>query len=259
MQCDKTQALDSEKSILKKSKSIIQKFAMNHYFNCFGNDWDKEVIFYDPRENNLSLNLSLEAQKDIKYIQKISFSQFSNGNMIHIKNIRMQTKYLAYFLSFSFPQKVNELTLVSDQGFTLKITPYFNEIMRLNSKVLEKIYLNGFRFNTSQFKRLMVSYAHVHKIGLRFCDLSFPVAFFFGELLADTQIHLIDLAYSVISKNSDCDNYLDEFTIFIKALASSPDLKLSLNEIFITSCGIENCDAETILNDNGLEHVKIWV
>ncbi|CAI2366276.1 unnamed protein product [Moneuplotes crassus] len=255
MQLDKTLACYLEKFFLENNEAINKRISKNHCINSY------EIIGMKTKSimillEDIELYFNLNCYKDVKFIERLPFCVISSAQELEVDQIKIRNKRVIKFLSSSFPQKVSEFSLVSAFGYTPNIFPYFNVLLRQSSRVTNVICIGGFKLNDRQFKRLMVSYAHVHEIKLCSCNLSLPATMSFDGLLKNTRIQSIDLSYSEHKVNSVRMNNLDGFKRLIQVLGSSPNLKLTLKVINISCFQIEESDAREILNENELGQVS---
>ncbi|CAI2386127.1 unnamed protein product [Moneuplotes crassus] len=102
-----------------------------------------------------------------------------------------------------------------------------NPLVRLSSKVAQRVSLHRFCIGFPQLKRLVGAYKHVRSLGFMFCRLSIPSVPDFSKALINCQIQELNLGGSGDSSLSDWDSNFDQFKNLVQGLASSPDLKLN--------------------------------
>ncbi|CAI2372150.1 unnamed protein product [Moneuplotes crassus] len=139
----------------------------------------------------------------------------------------------------------------------LKRSNYLNSLTRLSSKVVQQVHFSDFSIGLPQLKRLVAAFRHVRALGLRYCRLSIPSVADLSKALKNCQIQEIYLLESGNSDRSDWENNLEEFENLVQGLASSPDLRLSLEQVNVYNCGVTQNKAEHIFEENQLGGVNI--
>ncbi|CAI2371871.1 unnamed protein product [Moneuplotes crassus] len=166
-------------------------------------------------------------------------------------------RFVLNFLQSSFPNKIKKFDFWCSGRMDLKRSNYLNFLTRLSSKVVQKVLFKNFRIGLPRLKRLVAAFRHVRTLGLRWCRLSIPSVPDLSKALKNCQIQEIDLYRAGDSDNSDWENNFDEFDNLVQGLASSPDLRLSLEKVYVYDCGITQNKIEQVFEENQLGGVNI--
>ncbi|CAI2371599.1 unnamed protein product [Moneuplotes crassus] len=256
---ENTQKICLEKSVLAKTKKQEVTTCQSILYKVLP---DEEVEPSDPdfeevsRNNGLHIRLNKirneKLLKSLKCLKVFDIVWLILGG-IDSKNRR----FVLNFLQSSFPNKIKELDFRSSGQMDLKRCNYLNSLTRLTSKVVRLVHFERFSIGLPQLKRLVAAFKHVRTLGLISCRLSIPSVTDLSKALKNCQIQKIDLNGSGDSDCSDWDNNFDEFENLVQGLASSPDLRLSLEKVDVTECGVTQNKVEQVFEENQLGEVNI--
>ncbi|CAI2370082.1 unnamed protein product [Moneuplotes crassus] len=129
--------------------------------------------------------------------------------------------------------------------------------MGISSRVCREILISTLKINASRFKRVVAAFKHVHLIRFSLCKISIPKAFNLSQALRNTKINIFDCSYCGNSNYCGWKNNPQEFASLIKALVTSPDLKLSLQRIEAYHSCISMSKIRKILDANSFNNVDI--
>ncbi|CAI2371814.1 unnamed protein product [Moneuplotes crassus] len=139
----------------------------------------------------------------------------------------------------------------------LKRCNYLNSLTTLSSKVVREINFSQFSIGLPQLKRLVAAFRHVRTLWLTHCRLSIPSVPDLSKALKNCQIQVIDLEGSGDSDCSDWENNFDEFENLVQGLASSSDLRLSLEEVYVYGCEVTRYKVGQVFEENQLGGVNV--
>ncbi|CAI2368874.1 unnamed protein product [Moneuplotes crassus] len=212
-----------------------------------------------PKKTIISINYLIFRQERNQYFEKkTNFMRPYKVNYVTLFQSAEVNKHTLKFIKSSFPQRVAELRINCSQDPYLYIFPISNLILEVSSKVLEKIVIDGFIISAYQFKRIMACCKHLRKIFFWRCNISIPSVFNFSQTLKNTKIKMLDFDCSGNSTFTNWEEGFEEFQNLIQGLATSPDLKKSLQEFKARNCCIEEEIIREILEENGFNNVQIF-
>ncbi|CAI2373002.1 unnamed protein product [Moneuplotes crassus] len=247
----------SEKFILKETCIMESKFIENLYFKNYRCELESEMGYSSSRRRGTCciLEFSLDNCKEAKFLHEIKCCQSLNYSYLGFHQIKIRNMHFINEFAPLFLGKVDNLTLFSEYEPIPKIG-LSNSILRWSARVLGEVLITWFNINARQFKRLMASYRHVNAIKLHYCKISVPAYVNFSKALKNTKIKSISIVGTGEHGYSDWKNNPDEFKNLVQSLASSPDLKMSIEKINIEWIGVEEDEAQEILRDNGLVSIE---
>ncbi|CAI2371963.1 unnamed protein product [Moneuplotes crassus] len=257
---ENTQIISLEKSVLAEAKeqevttcqSILYKSRPDREFEP--SDPDSEEM-----SGNSFLGIELDEIRDEKLLKSLKCPKVFDIDCLHLDEITSKNRCFVNFLQSSFPNKVKTLNFLSSDQMDLKRSTYLHSLTRLSSKIVQKVCFKNFSIGLPQLKRLVAAFKHVRTLGLIYCKLSIPSVPDLSKALKNCQIQGIYLQGSGDSDGSDWENNFDEFENLVQGLASSPDLRLSLEEVDVTECGVTKNKVEQVFEENQLGGVNIIV
>ncbi|CAI2366729.1 unnamed protein product [Moneuplotes crassus] len=248
-----------EKSILVKSISQEYKRCCCIYYNTFSREIKARLP--DPESSvhcfDHSLQIIIGYPCCIELIKKLKFLKFFDIRNVALDTGKSKIKHILNFIDFSFPNKTNDFTIYLSVGMKIKSSTCFNSLVRISSKIAQRVTLKFFSLSLRQLKRLVAAYRHVEGLNIWSCKLSIPKVPDFSRALQNCKIQVIDLWGTGNYSYSNWGDNPSELKNLIQGLASSSDLKLSLREVHIGDCGIKKSQAEQIFTENQLEGVEI--
>ncbi|CAI2372009.1 unnamed protein product [Moneuplotes crassus] len=254
-----SQIISLEKPVLEETKEQDITRCQSILHNVYPKQFKIQPLVSDFEEvpTNSQLWINFSDLRYVKFAQSMKYLKFFNINSIWFDDVDSKNKRFVDFLETSFPDKTNELCFRSDDGLDLNSSNYLNTLIRLSSKVTQKVEFIGFYIGLPQLKRLVAAYKHVRVLKLFYCSLSIPNTPDFSKALINCQIQELSLEGSGCSYKSDWGNNFDEFENLALGLASSPDLSLSLKKVYIYDCGVTQNEAEQIFEENQFKNVEI--
>ncbi|CAI2371786.1 unnamed protein product [Moneuplotes crassus] len=262
-----TKAIEEENTqIIRLEKSVLAKTKKQEVTTCQSILYkvrpDKEVEPFDPDSEEISrnsgLNIWLDQIRDVKLLKSLKSLKVFDIVWLYLCGIDSKNRrFVLNFLQSSFPNKIKSLDFWSSGQMDLKRCNYLNSLTTLSSKVVREVDFRQFSIGLPQLKRLVAAFRHVRTLGLRHCRLSIPSVPDLSKALKNCQIQKINLERSGHSARSDWKNNFDEFENLVQGLASSPDLRLSLEKVYFSLCGVTQNKAEQVFEENQLEGVKI--
>ncbi|CAI2371969.1 unnamed protein product [Moneuplotes crassus] len=262
-----TKAIEEENTqIIRLEKSVLAKTKKQEVTTCqsilYKVQPDQKVEPLDPDSEEFSENSQLNIWLDEIWAEKLleSLKCLKVFDIYWLHLLRIDSKNMRFVLNFlqsSFPNKIKELTFWPRGEMDLKRCNYLNSLTTLSSKVVHEVYFGDFRIGLPQLKRLVAAFRHVRALGLQYCRLSIPSVPDLSKALKNCQIQEIYLEGSGDSDISDWENNFDEFKNLVQGLASSPDLRLSLEEVSVSDCGVKQNKVEQVFEENQLGGVKI--
>ncbi|CAI2371976.1 unnamed protein product [Moneuplotes crassus] len=248
-----------EKSVLAKTKKQDIARAQSILYKIFQEQREIQPLDSDSEEvpKNSEIYIHPYSRESVKLAQSYKYLKFFDTHYVIFHDIVSKNRHFVNFLESSFPDKINILYFKSDYKMDRKRFNYLNSLVRISSKVLQKASFNSFCIDFPSLKRLVAAYKHVGVLGLWDCTLSIPSVPDFSKALSNCQIQVLDLNCSGGSDCSDWENNFDEFKNLVQGLASSPDLRLSLEEVDICDCLVNKDEAEETFEENQLGRVKI--
>ncbi|CAI2369111.1 unnamed protein product [Moneuplotes crassus] len=250
-----------DQTTLEHRTEVIRKFCVINLLRrlIFSKKMNAELLdttFWEDSEN-YDFSFCLEHSKYIKLIRKMKYIKFMNTNKLNLNDITDRKKHICDFMNFSFPNKVNHLSISSFTLTKLGRSGYFNSLARLSPKILQDVTFQQCCISDGQLKRLMASFRHVQVLKLWYCKLSVPTIPDFTKALKNCQIKELDLFGSGGIEYSDWENNLEEFMNLVKGLASSKDFRLNFRILEISHCLIEEEEVEKIFHANQLGEIEI--
>ncbi|CAI2371654.1 unnamed protein product [Moneuplotes crassus] len=256
---ENTQIIRLEKSVLAKTKKQEVTTCQSILYKVYPNqkvepsDPDSEEV-----SGNSTLNIWLGNIWDGKLLKSLKCLKLFDIDYLDLDEIDSKNRrFILNFLQSSFPNKIKHLDFLSSGLMDLKRCNYLNSLTTLSSKVVHEVIFQNFSIGLPQFKRLVAAFEHVRILRLQFFRLSIPSVPDLSKALKNCQIQIIDLEGSGDSDRSDWKNDFDEFENLVQGLASSPDLRLSLEKVFVTDCGVKNNKVEQVFEENQLGGVNI--
>ncbi|CAI2372041.1 unnamed protein product [Moneuplotes crassus] len=256
---ENTQIISQEKSVMAEAKEQEVTTCKSILYKVLP---DLKVEPSDPNSAEVSRNSGLDIElnkiryekllKSLKCL-KVFDIDWLGLDYIASKNRRS----VLNFLQSSFPDKIKSLTLWPSGLMDLKRCNYLNSLTRLTSKFVQRVNFERFSIGLPQLKRLVAAFRHVRILCLLNCRLSIPSVPDLSKALKDCQIQKIDLEGSGGSDCSDWENNFDEFVNLVQGLASSPDLRLSLEKVIVFDCGVTKNQVEQFFEENLLGEVNI--
>ncbi|CAI2371769.1 unnamed protein product [Moneuplotes crassus] len=255
---ENTQKISLEKSVLAETKKEDIARCQSTLCNVLGKE-EIEQLGSDSEEDSINgiFWIDFKIFRNVKFAQSFKNLKFFDINFLAFDHVDSKNRYLANFLESLFPNKTNWLYFKCRNKINLKRSNYLNSLTRLSSKVAQIVTFQRFRIGLPQLKRLVVAYKHVRVLRLFDCRLSIPIVPDLSKALTNCQIQELDLEGSGRSGNSDWENNFNQFNNLVQGLASSQDLRLSLKEVDMEYCGVDQDEAEQIFEENQLGKVKI--
>ncbi|CAI2372104.1 unnamed protein product [Moneuplotes crassus] len=255
---ENTQIIRLEKSVLAKTKkqevttcqSILDKVLQGQRVEPSDSDFDKFSI-------NSRLNIWLNKIRDEELLKSLECLKVFDIDLLDLNGIGSKNRRFVNFLQSSFPNQIKYLVFCSSGQRDLERCNYLNSLTRLSSKVAHEVRLAHFSISLPQLKRLMAAFRHVRTLRLISCRLSIPSVPDLSKALKNCQIQGIDLDGSGHSDRSDWGNNLNEFDNLVQGLASSPGLRLNLEEVDVSGCGVTQNKVEQLFEENQLGGVNI--
>ncbi|CAI2372151.1 unnamed protein product [Moneuplotes crassus] len=252
------QKISLEKSVLSKTKK--QDIARGQsIFYKFSPECKIEPLDSDSGEapKNSALMIGSNDLGYIEFAQSFKNIKFFDTDYVSFDYVDSKARHYKNFLESSFPDKTNGFGFFSDYKIDLKRSNYLNSLLRVSSKVLQKTLFAFYCISLPSLKRLVAAYKHVGEFTLWSCSLSIPSVPDFSKALSNCQIQKLDLNCSGCFDCSDWENNFNEFKNLVQGLASSPDLRLSLKEVNIVYCEVNQAEVEQTFKENQLGGVKI--
>ncbi|CAI2374655.1 unnamed protein product [Moneuplotes crassus] len=248
-----------EKALGREVLPIVYQNIYSCYPDISGVDSDSCIASVTPCDITY-MDLYLEDQKCIKFIKKrplLSCVIIDEFRWDYFKTAR---KNEALKLLLSFPERVISFNFNNSLRDPINLpTLYLDSIIRLNFRVLNKMRLECFCINFCNLKKFITSFRHVETLCIFLCKLSIPEIPDFTKALSYTNIQKFKLCWSGLPNANNWEENPEELTNLIKGLATSPDLKLSLQEVDLRRCGVDIAMATSLLEGNGFGSVKITI
>ncbi|CAI2372042.1 unnamed protein product [Moneuplotes crassus] len=256
---ENTQKICLEKSVLAETKEQEVTTCQSILYKVLP---DERVEQSDPDSEEVSrssrLYIWLNQTCDEKLLKSLKSLKVFDIDCLALFRIASKNKrFVLNFLQSSFPNKIKSLDFGSSGQMDLKRCNYLNSLTTLSSKVVREINFRQFSIGLPQLKRLVAAFRHVRTLCLGHCRLSIPSVPDLSKALKNCQIQEINLQGSGSPDCSDWENNLDEFENLVQGLASSLDLKLSLEKVFVTACGVTQNKVEQVFEENQLGEVNI--
>ncbi|CAI2371854.1 unnamed protein product [Moneuplotes crassus] len=256
---ESTQIISLEKSVLAKTKKQEVTTCQSILYKVRP---DEEIKQLDPDSEKVSqnslLNIEVDEIRDEKLLKSLKCLKVFDIDCLYLTQIDSKNRlFVLNFLQSSFPNKIKILDFCCSGLMDLKRSNYLNSLTRLTSKVVQKISFGNSIIGLPQLKRLVAAFRHVRTLGLVWCRLSIPSVPDLTKALKNCQIQKIYLFGSGDSIRSDWENNFDEFENLVQGLASSPDLRLSLEEVDVRNCCVTQNKVEQVLKENQLGGVNI--
>ncbi|CAI2371493.1 unnamed protein product [Moneuplotes crassus] len=258
---ENTQIIRLEKSVLAETKEQEVTTCQSILYKILPY---KKVEPPDPDSEEFSANGWLtmamydigdrQFMKSLKCLKVFDIGYLTLG-WIDSKN----RSFVLNFLQSSFPNKIKNLYFKSDDQMDLKRSNYLNSLTRLSSKVVEQVEFQNFSIGPPQLKKLVAAFRHVRTLRLEHCWLSIPRTPDLSKALKNCQIQKISLNGSGHSSRSDWWENYGEFRNLVLGLASSPDLRLSLEEVDVSDCGVMENDAKSFFGGKLFGGVNVIV
>ncbi|CAI2369455.1 unnamed protein product [Moneuplotes crassus] len=203
------------------------------------------------------MNFKFNRYLDRNFIEKTNFFESLTTDNFNLLQVKAKNKNYFGFLDLSYPQQITYLSINSNCYPSWSISNVLKSITKVSPRVLNKIKIFYFEINAPQFKRIMASYKHVQRINVIFCKLSIPSILNFSQSLRNTKIKKLDFCSCGNSKFSDWKSNPQEFINLIQGLASTQDLKQSLQIIYVGGCNVQESQIRDIQDKYGLNDVDI--
>ncbi|CAI2370713.1 unnamed protein product [Moneuplotes crassus] len=248
-----------EKLIASKMQRLLNRVCNDSYYNSYS-----EEILVNPKESNLYcygddkiLKLSFHNTGTCDFMKKLNPIPLYDVDGIHFHNFHTKNRKILDFFLHSFPREVNFMTISANIFQHINISYYFDSFCTISSSVRNKVSLWRFKFTENQLKKFLVSYKHVKVVSLSCCYISIPHVINFSRALKNTQIKRLDFVMSKFSRSNDLSKMHGEFKNLMESLATSPDLKLSLQGLSIARANVEKDKALNIIREAGFSQIKL--
>ncbi|CAI2371982.1 unnamed protein product [Moneuplotes crassus] len=248
-----------EKSVLSKTKNQGVTTCQSILYKVLQ---DEEIEPSDPDSEEVSrsshLYIWVDEIWDEKLLRSLKCLKVFDIDCLYLDEIGSKNRRLVLnFLQSSFPTRIKDLSFWSSGKMDLERPNYLNSLTRLSSKVVREASFRDFSIGLPQLKRLVAAFRHVRTLVLRNCRLSILSVPDLSKALKNCQIQKIDLLGSGSLIKSDWENNFDEFENLVQGLAGSPDLRLSLEQVDVSNCGVTQNKAEQVFEENQLGGVNI--
>lgn len=191
----------------------------------------------------------------IKFIKSISPIPFFDLGRLTVYHIPGRNKHILNFISWLFPNKVDDFWINFSTQNKVTIFPYLQWITKITHRVLNKLWIGDSFISTKQLKRLFSAVKHLKEFGLYRCTFSIPLVYDFSKALVNCQIKQFQLVEPKLTDQRKWKSNIKEFENLIKGLATSLDLKQSLKEFEIRNSGIFKSTIQELLSANGFTSV----
>ncbi|CAI2372247.1 unnamed protein product [Moneuplotes crassus] len=254
-----TQNISLEKSVLTETKEQDIARIQNILYNIFDVKEGIEPLDSDSEnfQEKSCVDIHLEDFEDGKFAKSLKYLKFFDICRFYSKNIDSKNRYFGDFLESSFPNKINSLMFVSSTKMVLNRSNYLNPLINLSYQVNSDVIFYRFSIGFPQLKRLVAAYKHVSRLEFKYCKLSIPSVPNFSNALTNCQIQELSFEGSGTTGLSDWAKDFDQFENLIQGLASSSDLRLSLEKMVIYNCGVNPKESEQVFGKNQLDNVRI--
>ncbi|CAI2372080.1 unnamed protein product [Moneuplotes crassus] len=248
-----------EKSIMEETKEQEVTRCQNIVYKIYPDERKIEPLDseFGEASGNSRIQIGFRDFKNVKLEQSLKNLIFFDVNRIDFESIDSKNRHLVDFLESSFPNKTNEFYFNSRNKIDLNRSNYLNSLLRLSSKVTQKVSFNSLFIGLPQLKRLVAAYKHVRVLILWGSKLSIPSVPDLSKALTNCQIQKLGLFGSGSYHLSDWKSNFYQFKNLIQGLASSPDLRLSLKEVDIIYCCVNQNEAQQVFEENQLGDVEI--
>ncbi|CAI2359927.1 unnamed protein product [Moneuplotes crassus] len=252
-----TEIVSQEKYNLKKSEEQNFQCCCSAYYNIFSCEIDANLLDSHGKRQFGEIDIMFEAPQYLKYLQKLKLIKLTDITNINLINIKNRNKHILNFIDFTFPSKASYMWVACSNSLNQNKSYYFNSLIKICYKVTQNAAFYNLTLSASQLKRLVAACRHVQRLSLGSCSLSVPRAPDFSRALENCKIERISLIGSGNTNSSNWKYNFDEFVNLIQGLSSSSHLRLSLSEVNLSSCELEQTKAKEIFIKNQLEGVKI--
>ncbi|CAI2371889.1 unnamed protein product [Moneuplotes crassus] len=251
---ENTQIISLENSVLTEAKEQEVTTCQSILYKV---QPDEEVEPSDPDSEEVSENsqiyISSEEICDEQFLKSLKCLKVFDIDWLSLDDIGSKNRsFVLNFLQSSFPNKIKELDFWPSDEMDLKRSNYLNSLTTLSSKIVQRVNFEHFSIGLPQLKRLVAAFRHVRTLELVDCRLSIPSVPDLSKALKNCQIQEINLERSGGLDRSDWKNNFDELENLVQGLASSPDLKLSLEEVFVYDCGVTRNKVDQVFVENQL-------
>ncbi|CAI2371869.1 unnamed protein product [Moneuplotes crassus] len=261
---ENTQIIRLEKSVLAEAKEQEVTTCQSILYKVLPGE---EVDPSDPSDpdseefsGNSQLYIVTTDIRDKKLLKSLKCLKVFDIDWLRLNRIDSKNRrFVLNFLQSSFPNIIKDLDFWSGGQMDLKRCNYLNSLTTLTSKVVHEVSFSDFSIGLPQLKRLVAAFRHVRALRLTYCRLSIPSVPDLSKALKICRIQEINLEGSGDSDRSDWENNFDEFENLVQGLASSPDLRLSLEEVDVSLCGVTQNKVEQVFEENQLGEVNIIV
>ncbi|CAI2377770.1 unnamed protein product [Moneuplotes crassus] len=234
------------KHIFLVSQNCLVRF---RFLYCFNN-----ILRYNSYEPLLRRPKMYQIEQKetfvlLRYFSCIEFELFQNSQkecgLVTIVITSRESQFILFNNSFRDPINLP--------------TCYLDPIIRLNFRVLNKMCLECFCINFRNLKKFITSFRHVETLCILLCKLSIPEIPDFAKALNNTSIQKFKLCWSGLPNASNWVEDPQELTNLIQGLSTSPDLKLSLQEVDLRRCLPNETMARSLLEENGFGSAKVII
>ncbi|CAI2371156.1 unnamed protein product [Moneuplotes crassus] len=254
---EKETVIEQEKDILAKSKDRDYQIWIAAFIHSItGSDHisEKRADFEaSDLPNNVGFNLGESEVQN--FVLKLKPNPLIDIDSLEFYGITLRNKH--FILDLSFPDKVRDLSFCIKNEGGFDISYYFKQIVKISSRVLQKVSFYKFHIKESQFKRLLASFKHVKSFHLDSCKFRIQTVTDFSYALKRTQIANISLNSSGLGVFNDWKNKPEEFQNLVASFSTSPDLKLSLTTLCIVFCKLNSSEVLQLLKKNGFDKCRI--
>ncbi|CAI2369552.1 unnamed protein product [Moneuplotes crassus] len=256
---DNTRIAEVERMTSDENNQVEEIVRSAYYFRCFRAELDYLDSFYEYIIKKVShMNFKFNRYLDKKFIEKTHFLESLTTDNFNLLQVKAKNKNYFGFLDLSYPQQITYLSINSNCYPSWSISNVLKSITKISPRVLNEIQIFYFKINAPQFKRIMASYKHVQRININCCKLSIPSVLNFSQSLRNTKIKKLDFCSCGNSEFSDWKSNPQEFINLIQGLASIPDLKQSLQSIYVGGCCVCKNQIKDILDKYELNDVNIF-
>ncbi|CAI2372255.1 unnamed protein product [Moneuplotes crassus] len=191
-----------------------------------------------------------------KYLEQSSTLTQAGSSNFFIDNVPALNRRSKMWLKNCFPVKAKRFRFNGRNDRLLDISFYLKDVTSVSHRVIKEVHLCNFSINEVQLKKLLYAYRFIKGFMLKKCKIMTPTVPNLDKALKGCGIRNLNFEFCGHSKFSDWAHNLYQFENLIHGL-SQTDILLSLRQINLESCEIDEMDVKRQLKKYGFKKVKI--
>ncbi|CAI2370961.1 unnamed protein product [Moneuplotes crassus] len=258
---DRSRYVKFEKSVRQELNSMNDEIWRNLYYHTHSQELNKPstncVGDTEISASSQTIGFFLENEQDVNLVKIYKPQILLDVDTLNLFDITKSDRKISEFLSQLSQLNRGGVFLASSLGLSGTFSYYFSKIIRIGSRVQRCAGFYEFYITSRQFKRLMSAYKHLCYLSFDRCKLEIPKIPDFSKSMMNAKLQNLLVFGCGESEASGWENDPSEFDNLIEGLATSPDLRLCLVEIFVEDTIKDKSNVEEIIQRSKFAKLNI--